>query len=353
MIYVLLIILLLGIDVRKAVASKADLDKNLISYTSTNLMKGIAAVLVLFHHMESHVGQSDVLSRMNFPSVAVFFLISGYSLMYGYLYKPQYVKKILTQKIPTLVGWCIFTIIYTCVLFWVLGDPVSLKEVVFCFTGNRVLNWYFSSLLLKYLMFTLCVLVFGNNWKKMLVGLTGCSIIYMFVMRVISMGGSWYVSSLAFPLGAFIVTAFSESTNVDGEKRIAKFLGGRTPYTVMYFLFFVFVFAGVYMDAQSTIMKLIRLGCQIISAILFAMFMLSFCRGKFSKGVFKWCGKNSGQILLVQNVSLVVADYFKMASFDIGGGYTILTIVLTIALVIVTAPIYKKIEKIIVQINCR
>jgi len=49
-------------------------------------MKGIGAVLVFIHHIAS-VTSGGILNQMNFPSVAIFFLVAGYGTMYGYMHK--------------------------------------------------------------------------------------------------------------------------------------------------------------------------------------------------------------------------------------------------------------------------
>ena len=65
-----------------------DTTKNdsIFSKYSTDLYKGIGAILVFIHHI-ANITDGGLLNYMNYPSVSIFFLSAGYGLMMSYLNK--------------------------------------------------------------------------------------------------------------------------------------------------------------------------------------------------------------------------------------------------------------------------
>ena len=174
-----------------------------ITNDCTLLLKGTGAVLVFVHHIAG-VTDGGILNRMNFPAVSIFFLLAGYGLMYGVMNKEGYIHKIISEKIPVIVVWSLFSALCAVIFNLLVGEPVSLRDVILCFTGNRILNWFFTALILHYLMFALAAVDSGKNQIKLLRLLFALTILYMIVCRVFIQRTSWYASSLAFPTGSAI-----------------------------------------------------------------------------------------------------------------------------------------------------
>lgn len=174
-----------------------------LSNNSTSLLKGTAALIVFIHHIAG-VTDGGILNKMNFPSVAVFFLAAGYGLMYGVIHKKNYVRKILKQKIPLLMAWCLFSALCALAFNIFIGESITVKEVLLCFTGNRILNWFFTSLIIHYLFFALAVYVSKNHFDRIFLFSLVFTIIYMIICRLVIQKTSWYASSLAFPTGIYL-----------------------------------------------------------------------------------------------------------------------------------------------------
>lgn len=191
-----------------------------ITTDCTTLLKGTGAVLVFVHHIAG-VTDGGVLNRMNFPAVAIFFLLAGYGLMYGVMNKKGYAQKIVREKIPVIIVWSLFSAVCALVFNLLVGEPVLLRDVFLCFTGNRILNWFFTALIIHYLLFALATVLSRRDNKRLIRILWGLTLLYMIVCRVCIQRTSWYASSLAFPTGAAIAYSYSM------KKRICQSGGGQ------------------------------------------------------------------------------------------------------------------------------
>lgn len=81
-------------------------DKQTLSVTQSISLKGISAIEIMIGHLGIATGL-----RILYPGrkagilfVGIFFMISGYGLMYSYLYRPGYMKHFLRKRI---VGLCV------------------------------------------------------------------------------------------------------------------------------------------------------------------------------------------------------------------------------------------------------
>lgn len=267
-----------------------------ITTDCTMLLKGTGAVLVFVHHIAG-ITDGGVLNHMNFPSVAIFFLLAGYGLMYGVMNKEGYAKKIVFEKIPVIIVWSLFSALCALVFNIFIGEPLSLRDILLCFTGNRILNWFFAALIIHYLIFATATSFCKGNYKKLLLSLFTLTLLYMVACRVLIQKTSWYASSLAFPTGAAIAYLYLTKKRVfnrGGDRGCLLLLGS----------IFLITFACVFFDGNTLIDRVFRLICQLTSAEIFAVLCLFLCVGRKSKGFLAWCGKNSAQFLFMQNISL-------------------------------------------------
>lgn len=313
-----------------------------VTLDTTALMKGACAVMILMHHITSRT-DGGFLNKMNYPSVAVFFLAAGFTTMYGYMKKNRYIWRILVEKIPLLFRYCVFSVFITCLFLVLIGEPASLNEIVLCFAGNRVLNWFFTSLMIKYFLFIGCALTFSTNYKKLTVSVMICICAYIVICRVIGTSGSWYCSSLAFPLGVFIALRIeSKQDNI-----VSKFEMGRMKKTLCWSsilsMLFLITFMGTFSVGTSLSVRVIRLAFQILSASIFAVLALVVCSGKKSIYFLKYCGRNSAQIILLQGIGLACFRN-KLIYISSDVVYAMLSLLAMIILVLVTVPVYDVIK---------
>lgn len=314
-----------------------------ISKDTTVLMKGIGAALVFFHHLTSAAG-GGILNKMNFPAVSIFFLAAGYGVMFSYLNRgTDYLNKIIYKKIPTIFLWCLFSVLMTS-MYWLLIDcSLGWKEVLLCFTGNRILNWFFTALVIKYIIFVVLAYLFRDNHAHLVLCAFAVTGVYMFACRAIPMGASWYCSSLAFPTGILLSYILKSEQN----RKLLSLLRNsykRNILVVILVILFLSSFAGVYIEINSVINRIIHLGFQLLSAELFALFIFAFCVGKKGKGILLYCGKFSGPILLVQNITLTVG-HNRLFFIENDLLYAFFTILVQMLFVAITIPIYQWIQR--------
>ena len=256
--------------------------------------------------------------------------------MCGYLYKENYIKKILQVKIPTIIVWCVFSAMCAIIFNLLIHEPISVRDVLLCFTGNRILNWFFASLILHYLMFAISAKLAKQNANRVCILTFVFICVYIVVFRVLVKRTSWYASSLAFPTGVFI--AYHYTVNKDGFSGICR----RKGKTILLVLFLL-SFSGVFLSEMTLKARLIRLFCSLISAEVFSLWGLWICCDKKSKGILSWCGKNSAQILFMQNISLYALRN-RLVWIESDFLFSICVILIEFLLVFITEPVYKKLK---------
>lgn len=313
-----------------------DTTKNdsIFSKYSTDLYKGIGAILVFIHHI-ANITDGGLLNYMNYPSVSIFFLSAGYGLMLSYLNKKEYIKILLSRKIPIIILWSLFSI-FTAYLFnCIIREQPSIKEVLFCFTGNRLLNWFFTAIIIHYFLFIIATRI-SNNDKQLPGMVLVLTILYMVCARLIIQRTSWYASSLAFPTGIFLAYLNKQKVICLIRKKIYVVVGS--------IIFILTLGISILNDDCTALQRLMRLAAQIISAESFAIVVLILCCQRKSRKILSWCGKHSAQILFVQNISLYVFhnNYIRINNHYL---YAILTIGVEALLLIIFDPCYLFLKK--------
>ena len=200
-------------------------------------------------------------------------------MMCGYLYKDNYIKKILQVKVPTIIVWCVFSAMCAIIFNLLIQETVSVGDVLLCFIGNRILNWFFASLILHCLLFIISVKLAKDKVNTVSVITFVMTCVYMIAFRVLVKRTSWYASSLAFPTGVYIAYCYSKD-----QTRICKIFQEHQKHIVLVVLLFTFFFSGFFLTGMTLEVRLIRLFCELISAEVFAVAGILLCCNKKSKG---------------------------------------------------------------------
>lgn len=134
---------------------------DVLSVNNINIIKGIAILGVFVGHCSKEFTGLllyKIFCSIGLFSVAIFFFVSGYGLMYGLMHKNHYEKGYVRHRIlPIVVCYLL-----VCVFYWVTKgfEPVKLLDVFLC--GYIPFSWYILSILALYLIFYLCILVTKN-----------------------------------------------------------------------------------------------------------------------------------------------------------------------------------------------
>lgn len=143
-------------------------NNDFLSLQTCNVLKGISILAVFVGHT-SKVFTGLFLYKcfcsIGLFAVSIFFFISGYGLMYGYLHKEDYRKGYLKKRIlPLLICYAL-----ACLMQYELNGSsyLSFKNVLLC--GYVPFSWFVFSIISLYLMFFIAISVFERNAPKVVV----------------------------------------------------------------------------------------------------------------------------------------------------------------------------------------
>lgn len=191
-----------------------------ISMESTNAIKGIFAVIILFSHMCGYIvlGNSfldtsflSILRHLGQLMVAPYLFFSGYGILESVKRKPNYTSTFPRKRIlKTLIHFDIAVISYL-LLNFLIGPRYPLSSYLLCWIGWESIgnsNWFVFVILMLYILsflsLTLSEKVCGKNESKLVViaiTVTAMSILLWYVLRFSGKGSWWYDTILSFPLG--------------------------------------------------------------------------------------------------------------------------------------------------------
>lgn len=191
-----------------------------ISMESTNAIKGIFAVIILFSHMSGYIviGNSfldtsflSILRHLGQLMVAPYLFFSGYGILESVKRKPNYTSTFPRKRIlKTLIHFDIAVISYL-LLNFLIGPRYPLSSYLLCWIGWESIgnsNWFVFVILMLYILsflsLTLSEKVCGKNESKLVViaiTVTAMSILLWYVLRFSGKGSWWYDTILTFPLG--------------------------------------------------------------------------------------------------------------------------------------------------------
>ena len=183
-----------------------------ISKNQTDVLKGICAVCVLICHIHQlksgGVFENYFFNSFGYLSVAIFFWISGFGLMNGYLLKGNdYIRKMPIQRILPIYGINAFLILLYTIARFLLGKRINYKGILLSFFwgGDTVVyGWYLQVIVILYVIFWFVFSMPISDNRKILFCSLGVITYYLFAYWYLS-GGSfqWYATTPLFVIGIF------------------------------------------------------------------------------------------------------------------------------------------------------
>lgn len=148
-------IILFGIKL----APKKEFFEDSFSIGQTRALKGVFALVVMFHHLYGILLPSFLSVKyfkdVGFLMVGGFFLISGYGLMYGVKHKKNYLKGFFRKRILTLlIPYYIIDAVYVYIKYLTLTDPAQFKQYVIESVFGLQL-WFVPVMVVLYVLFRL------------------------------------------------------------------------------------------------------------------------------------------------------------------------------------------------------
>lgn len=182
-----------------------------LSKEYTNSLKGICAILVVIHHIYQYIGLSSnyliiiVLQLIGFLSVAIFFFLSGYGLMYS-SNKKDYIKNFFIKKILPFYLFCILLINLYCFVTLLLEKEYSPQKLIqsFFFGSTIITNgWYLQAILVIYILYFIIFKLIKSD-KKRILAFGICIAIYCLICHFIGLGINWYQTIPCVVLGMIV-----------------------------------------------------------------------------------------------------------------------------------------------------
>ena len=148
---------------------KAQEGKRIFDYEDSLALRGIFAVCIIVFHISK---ESDLLyplfHYLSIVSIGIFYFLSGYGLMKGYLKDRDYEKTYLIKRFRKLIlPYLVITLVYWLYNF-LTGNRFGFLYVVQAFLDRSPIvsySWFIVSLICQYLYFYLIMILSRRNEK--------------------------------------------------------------------------------------------------------------------------------------------------------------------------------------------
>ena len=182
-------------------------DVDYLSNKSTKSLKGLLALLIIFHHISQKITTGENFSNFEYMGryiVALFFFLSGYGLYFQYSNNENYMENFLRKRLVRIfIPFFVFIVIY---VFYraTLGEVVNVDFFLSFWRdhSNIVYNgWFVNSIIVLYVIFYVSFKM--KDSKSSFYMLTFLTLVYIFLKAYQNHGDWEYVSIMAFLLGIF------------------------------------------------------------------------------------------------------------------------------------------------------
>lgn len=328
-----LIIILFSIKINK--------EDNLTPLSKDNsiALKGIMAIVVLFHHISQNV-KTPLTGALLFAgpiAVSVFFFVSGYGLMKSFKTKEGYLNNFINHRIlPILIQFLIMNILYY-IFRLIIGDGYSVIEFLKSFINGKTTmyyGWYILEIIVLYIVFYIACKVFNKKHNNIVLFTLFATIIMNIIMYIAGYDTCWYRSNLCLTMGMF--TALK-------EHKINKLISKRKALSI-FVLSITFVIGFIlcqFIDNRILNCILFQLTLLVLQLDIYAVLIKFSFKGK----IINWLGKNSLYIYILQAIPI----YFMKYVYMINNPYLYTFIVINATIIL--AYIYKGIEKFIYNLK--
>lgn len=314
-----------------------------MSKQSTNAIKGIFAMIILFSHMRGYLSLSDrwfdkvyvdILNYIGQAMVAMYLFYSGYGIMESLKSKPDYGNNFFKNRIiKTLFNFDVAVFLYVISSF-LLNKTFSTIQYLTCWIGWESVgnsNWFIFVILVLYLIVYVDILLYKRYHFK-LKQLYVCTIVlcvglYLF-LRLTRDGAWWYNTIFTFPLGML----FSNY-----RKRIEILV--RNKYYIYLFGFFTILCVVHYLSGVDT------LGVYTCGFSL--LIVLLSIRIKINNKILQWLGINAFSIYILQRLPMSILTYYGI-NFS-PPNFVILTIVGTLIISYLFTQLINRLDFILVK----
>ena len=182
-------------------------DVDYLSNKSTKSLKGLLALLIIFHHISQKITTGENFLNFEYMGryiVALFFFLSGYGLYFQFSNNATYMENFLRKRLVRIfIPFFVFIVIYV-IYRATLGEVVNVDFFISFWKdhSNIIYNgWFINSIIVLYVIFYISFK--SKDSKIAVLKLVFLTLVYIF-WKAYQDHGDWeYVSIMAFLLGVF------------------------------------------------------------------------------------------------------------------------------------------------------
>lgn len=279
---------------------KSNTNKENLSVDTGNVLRGLFAVVIVFHHLSQQTQTGFLFHSFKFAGYlasAVFFFLSGYGLQKSYLKSEKYKNGFLTKRLPkVLIPYIGATLLYW--IFYAAGGKVySLRDIFAAILSGDPLvlySWYIVCICYFYIAFWLIMHACKKKYPLMVLCAVIWFLIYAIVCTRLGYGTWWFSTPHLLMIG--MLWAIYEQKIFPVITRYYYRIGA--VLTVV----FAVTFIGVYRVSSESLF----LTLTMISSVLFVLIILLLTlKTQMQNPVLKFLGKISAEIYLIHGLIML------------------------------------------------
>ena len=261
--------------------------------------------MIMFSHFYLLLGLSyadgiiSLCLNFGYIGVAVFFLLSGYSLMISKINKPNYLKGFIKNRLLRLYVPFLIVYLIDVVIILIMGKEITLNDLLFIplMSLPGTLNWYLKVQLGLYILFYILAKLIKNN-NTLIISTFGVCLVYMIIGFSTGIAAHWYERIFASPLGV-LLNSKKDSTFLILSKRYYISL----PISIVLFLLFL----APYFLLGGTLLEIFF----ILGFLQLVVCICAKLAGKVSNMIFTFLGTISLELYLVH---MLIIGHFLNAN---------------------------------------
>lgn len=324
MVYITIIFLFLFAICFIKVNSAEELKIHNFDFAETLPLRGILAVCVLLCHLCPYIdGQAPLLADFSLwgpPSVATFFLLTGYGLAYSVKTKgPQYLNGFFYKRIMRLLSpLLIMTAIYQIYKYY--SGTFSVVEMLKEPSPN---SWFIYALMVWYIGFYACFR-WAESTKGAVIRIWLFTVLYIAITVYFKMG-YYYMSILPLPIAV---------TYVGYEEMAKKYLKTHVNKVLLVFtLVFVTVMSYSIIGACN-ILEVPMWGPPVYIVVPLCIVLITYILGGWKNKVTNFLGKISYEFYIVHGFIVKLLGGVCILDFcEYGNAFIIMMIVMMTTIV--------------------
>lgn len=203
---------------------------NPLSLNNSNAMKGLAAVVVVLHHVSQRIdnpGYLFLFRYVGYLSVSLFFFYSGYGLMKSYESKRNYLDGFWMNRMPKIIiPFILSNILFLLIHIVLVGTKFSVYDIFSYILGIRLIDsykWYIIAIVIFYIGFYFLFKYYNRN--KAILGIFLLITCYSFACRLLGKESWWYNVAYCFLIGIIFGAYYKSIFSIIRKKYIIVTLG--------------------------------------------------------------------------------------------------------------------------------